>query len=102
MIDAAAILPVISLVFSIGTLGIAIGVFQTRMGRAETDINRIGGKIDKEIAELKAEHIRPLESRLFENEADQRNLAEIMSRMEATLEAIKDRLSGLERKLEMR
>jgi hypothetical protein len=29
-----------------------------------------------------------------------RNLAEIMSRMEATLEAIKDRLAGLERKLE--
>jgi uncharacterized protein (DUF2342 family) len=102
MIDAAAILPVVSLVFSIGTLGIAIGVFQTRMARAEADINRIGSKIDKETAELKADHIRPLEARLVESEADQRNLAEIMCRMEATLEAIKDRLSGLERKLEAR
>jgi hypothetical protein len=102
MIDAAAILPVASLVFSIGTIGIAVGVFQTRMSRAEADINRIGGKIDKEIAELKTDHIKPLEARLIESESGQRSLAEIMSRVEATLEAIKDRLSGLERKLEAR
>jgi hypothetical protein len=100
MIDAGAILPVVSLIFSIGTIGIAVGVFQTRMARAEADINRIGGKIDKEIAALKVDHIKPLESRLLESDADQRNLSEIMIRMEAALEAIKERLTGLERKLE--
>jgi hypothetical protein len=100
MIDLTTILPLISLAVSIGTIGIGIGVFKTKIGQCEKDNNNIGAKLDREVKELKEEFIKPLADRITASEQDRRNLSEIMSRMEGNLDFIKERLGKIEEKLE--
>jgi hypothetical protein len=100
MIDLTTVLPLISLAVSIGTIGIGIGVFKTKIGQCEKDNNNIGRKLDREIHELKEEFIKPLSDRVAINEQDQRGFSEAMSRIDAGLDYIKERLGKIEEKLE--
>jgi hypothetical protein len=102
MIDVNAILPIVSLLVTIGTIGIGIGVFQTKMQRTEKDVSGMREKIDRDIVELKKEHIRPLADKLNSSEQDRRHLGELMSKIEGLMTGMDKRLDKIESKLEKR
>ena len=72
----------ISLLTTAVGIGIAIGVFKSKIGVLEKDLNNMGKRFDDSIKSLKEEYIKNVTDRLKDSEKEIKELKEAFIRFE--------------------